>query len=276
MVARSIGLTGLALAWSGCLGDETNNNWLAPPLPEVTILKWYGGREAAISLTYDAPWRGAGCRASIGVQAAHDRGLAIDLEMVTAQFEDAEGQEIVAGIPEELFAQGSRIFGHGHTHINHDSLSLEQAFEAFSTCYRLMDEWGLVPRAYAYPQSAGRLATTQIANELAGFICARGWVGTPSEEALICPDQEIEPELWHYLPSIAMSRDSGPSYVSNHEQLEPYMQQALDREAWLILMYHSIGLEGSWGYYELAEFEKDVDFVVENDFWCGNMDMVAL
>ena len=53
------------------------------------------------------------------------------------------------------------------------------------------------------------------------------------------------------------------------------IEKALPKTAWIILTYHSIGHTDGWGYYPFEDFEKDLDTIVENNFWCSNMDVVA-
>ncbi|MFC1555755.1 hypothetical protein ACFL67_01600, partial [candidate division KSB1 bacterium] len=45
---------------------------------------------------------------------------------------------------------------------------------------------------------------------------------------------------------------------------------------WIILLLHSVGLDGGWGWYEWEEFIKDIDYIEANDFWAGNMDVIAV
>jgi hypothetical protein len=71
-----------------------------------------------------------------------------------------------------------------------------------------------------------------------------------------------------------MGTDS-PSDISTHTQLEPFLIQALAREAWIIMTYHSIGYPEGWGYYPYREFVRNLDFIRSNDFWSGNLDAIA-
>ena len=63
--------------------------------------------------------------------------------------------------------------------------------------------------------------------------------------------------------------------IPNHNSLKPILQKTLDLEAWVILMYHSIGYPDGWAYYPYMEFWKDLQFISREDFWSGNLDAVA-
>ncbi|MBM3280023.1 MAG: hypothetical protein FJY95_18400 [Candidatus Handelsmanbacteria bacterium] len=244
------------------------------PLFEFEVLKWPQGRRAAVSITYDAPF-GTHPDHHLATDAVLDRGLKMDIEMVTAIFQQPKHRPLLKVIQDQLVPQGIHFFGHGHEHVNHDSLTYDEALASFQRCYELMVEWGLRPRAYAYPGTAGRLARTQQANQLAGFLCARGMALDPAE-FYICPDSTTAPVNWFYLPSVVMARWASTSYINNHLELRPILAEALERRAWVILMYHAVGIPEGWGYYALVDFEKDLDFLAANDFWSGNMDMAAL
>jgi hypothetical protein len=114
-----------------------------------------------------------------------------------------------------------------------------------------------------------------LANQRAGFLCARGMSLDPAEFN-ICPDSTAAPANWYYLPSVVLSQGESVNYVNSHEELEPILAEALVRRAWVILMYHSVGIPEGWGYYPLSDFERDLDYLAGRDFWSGNMDMAAL
>ena len=241
----------------------------------VEALKWYGGRKAAVSITYDALWGQWRSQRLVDYVTNEVllRGLRMDYEMVTEKYDHPEYEFIVTDIRENVIPSGVHFFGHGHEHVYHDSLTYDEAFESFSRCYGLMEQWGLNPRAYGYPHSSGRKPEIQRANMLAGFICARG-AAAPGEEYCICTEDETEPENWYYLPSIQAGQTS-PDYIQDHSEMEPFLKTALDRGAWVILLYHAIGFPDDYCYYPINEFLKDMDYIAGNDFWGGNMDMTA-
>lgn len=244
------------------------------PLFELEALKWPGGRRAAVSITYDAPF-GTHPDHHLATDAVLSRGLTMDIEMVTSTFQQPKNHHLLENIQNQLLPRGIHFYGHGHRHIDHDSLSYEEALADFRLCYDLMTEWGLRPRAYAYPGSAGRLARTQLANRQAGFLCARGMSLDPAEFC-ICPDSTTAPANWYYLPSVVLAQGESVNYVNSYEELEPILADALARRAWVILMHHAVGIPEGWGYFPLADFERGLDYLAGHDFWIGNMDMTAL
>jgi len=136
-----------------------------------------------------------------------------------------------------------------------------------------MRAWGLNPKAYAYPHGKGFESTTKLANRLAGFICARGltFLSNPN---YICADNEAEPQDWHYLPTISVAKEY-LGYINDHAQMSDVLDTNLEKTAWIIIMYHSIGFPGDWGYYPFDDYLLDLDRIAENDFWCASMDKVA-
>jgi len=197
----------------------------------------------------------------------------MDLEIVTWLFRKPDYHPLIAKMKTELGPHGVHFVGHGHQHVNHDSLRLGEAFASFKQCYRWMKKWGLKPKAYAYPGSAGREYRTQRAAKRAGFICARGSTTQP-EEFYICPGNTPEPDNWYYLPAVVMAQEF-PSYINDHEELIPILETALAKSAWVILLYHAIDIPEGWGYYPLEDFTQDLAQIAASDFWSANLDQAA-
>jgi len=248
---------------------------------QATAIKWYNGHKAAVSITYDI---GLGTGSHPFTQSMIDsaiqevirRDLRMDFEMVTDYyFLNPERRIWLDIIKDELMPNGIHVFGHGHKHINHDQVGYDWAFESFSLCYSLMQQWDLNPKVYAYPQSAGHKAETQQANRDAGFIAARGGV-FDRNAFYICTDAVREPENWYYLPSVPVAANERPDYVRSHSEIVEILDNAIDRGSWVILMYHMIGLPNGWGYYPFEEFIEDLESIIERDFWCGNFDDVTV
>jgi len=65
------------------------------------------------------------------------------------------------------------------------------------------------------------------------------------------------------------------NYIQTHEEMAPILSTALDSSAWVIIMYHNIGIPGGWGYYQSGDFQRDLDQIAAEDFWCANFDMAA-
>lgn len=239
---------------------------------ELNVLKWYEGHRATVSLTYDAPWS-----SNLKVQETFNevvkRNLCMDFELVTGNFDRPESQNFINQMRNELMPMGIHFFGHGHLHIDHDAVSFDSAYCSFKKCYDLMSQWGLCPRAYAYPYNKGNKETTQLACKLAGFICARG-VSFTDDKFYICPNETKEPNNWYFLPAIPVAHEY-QKYVQNHQKLVPLLNTAIDSSAWVIIMYHSIGIDIGWGYYPFEDFLQDLDLIAAGDFWCANFDMAA-
>jgi len=239
---------------------------------KIEVLKWFGGHQSAISITYDAAW-GMHYSIPIVVDEVVKRGLRMDFEIVPKLYNNEDNYHFIEEMRSELIPKGVHFFGHGYSHDNHDSLSFEDAYNSFKVCFDLMAEWGLNPKVYAYPFSAGQKPSTQLANKLAGFLCARG--GTYDQSKFfICAENEDEPENWYFLPSIPVDEKYNRS-VQNHEEMANILDQALKKSSWVIIMYHCIGMENRFAYYPFSEFEKDLNQISGNDFWSGNMDMIA-
>lgn len=244
----------------------------ADTLLTVSSLKWPQGSAAAVSITYDAPW-GTHADHHLATDAVIARGLHMDLEMVTWIYTQPALHHWLSVYQEELVPNGVHFFGHGHTHALHDTMEYDDAYASFRLCYDLMTNWGFNPKAYAYPGSSGLRPSTQAANRAAGFICARGDAKSESEYYIV-PDSTREPANWFFLPSVVMGNASY-RYVDVHEKLVPILNEAVAHTAWVILMYHAIGIPEGWSYYPLADFEQDLEAMQERSMWSGNMDEVA-
>lgn len=239
--------------------------------------KWFNDHAGAVSLTYDAGWGSYGLEDHMEntIQEVLDRGLRLDFEMVTERYQNVWYlNDDIDDIRDRLIPSGIHFFGHGHIHVGHDEMTYEEAAESFKTCFDLMTEWGLDPKVYAYPGSSGRELETQRANREAGFIAARG-VTHSIHNMLICPDDETVPENWYFLPSAPVARDYH-NFYQTPEELKKVFDLALDHTAWAIVMYHSIGIEGGYGYYPFESFIQDLDNIKSMDLWSGNFDSVTL
>ncbi len=234
--------------------------------------KWKNAHQAAVSITYDAPW-GHNPVFSLATDAAIARGLSMDVEIVSEKLLYYSRFPIIGRMRKELIPNGIGVFGHGHSHIDHDALGFHDAYQSFRYNFNLMREWGLNPKVYAYPLFAGRDRRTQSANRQAGFIAARGGTENP-EQYYICETEPCNPESWFNLPSVIMGT-ANSRHIAKHNELLPILNETLTRTAWTIMTYHSIGNREGWGFYEYEEFLQDLDFIKANDFWSGNFSKVA-
>jgi hypothetical protein len=235
--------------------------------------KWRGGARGAVSITYDAPW-GTFEIDPLVTDAAAEQGIRMDMEFVSEVYQEARWQHLPEIYRYRLIPQGIRFFGHGHTHALHDTMTYEAAYESFSQNFDLMTSWGLRPRAYAYPGSAGRKVSTQTACRDAGFICARG-AELNLNKAIIVPGEELAPENWFYLPSVVMGNASH-RYLDRHEKLLPVLDRTVEKGGWVILMYHAIGIPSGWSYYPFEDFRQDIEAIAARDLWSANFDAAAV
>lgn len=237
---------------------------------EVAIAKWYGNHAAAVSLTYDA---GVPQNDPLTMQAVLAHGLRMDYQLVSAGLSPEEAEFITT----VMLPEGFGFFGHGATHVNHDAMTYEEAFESASTNYQTLLELGIDPVAFAYPGGHGYQGETQRAIAAAGFLCARGHAVT--RNPYIAADDETEPRNWYYLPDLVMESydyQQAEERINDTEELIPYLDGALQRTAWIILTYHAIGALNKFGFYERETFESDLDEIEARDFWPAPMDRAAL
>ena len=88
--------------------------------------KWKNGHQAAVSITYDAPW-GHNAVFSLATDAAILRGLSMDVEVVSEKLLFYSRFPIIARMRKELIPNGVGVFGHGHSHIDHDALGFPES-----------------------------------------------------------------------------------------------------------------------------------------------------
>ncbi len=233
----------------------------------IAPLKWLDGHRSAVSITYDGAYYWNRHIARI----IQDRGLRMDFEVVT---DDHQTVQMLWDSLDEMRAlldQGIRYFGHGHKHDRHDEFDEQYVRQSFQLNFALMKQWGLDPKAYAYPGSAGTKSYVQKANRDAGFICARGDDHLDRGNYYILPDDQTEPASWYFLPSVVMGTTYA-SMIEDHATLRPILRTNLKRRSWTILMYHAVGNLDGWGYYPIAEFERDLDWLQANDVWVAHLD----
>lgn len=125
--------------------------------------KWSKDHQAAVSITYDAFWGKDDPYYHDKFRTVENevlkRNLRMDFEMVTAWYDYPDNQlrqAQLAEMRETEIPAGVHFFGHGHHHIKYDDVSADSAYADFKRCFDLMTQWGLQPRAYAYPGGGGR------------------------------------------------------------------------------------------------------------------------
>lgn len=268
--------------------SEAVDGSAATPIPlNASVAKWHDDRTAAVSITYDIPLFPWGEPDVNGYVI--EQGLVIDYELVTGS--TYWGQPLYSGrndarlvyLFEELIPQGFGYFGHGHNHIDHDILSYDDALESFRTNYETMQEWGLKPVAYSYPRNAGKDEETQRALEASGFLSGR--LQTYETDSFYnIPGDSKAPDDWFELMAVPMQSiefstetfDPCHDCVNDNNELKPILDEALNRTAWVILVYHNIGNPDGFGWYDWDEFQKDVQSIAERDFWTAPMNDITL
>ena len=278
--------------WSpACVGEATAERmqWhvvKAGDLPSgARVAKWFDNHTAAVSVTYD----GRPLDIPEAVSHADEHGVAIGYEMVTGSsyhgvpvYSNPHDVDLIYLLT-DLIPGGAGYFGHGHNHVDHDKMSYGEALESFQACFDAMVWMGLKPVAYAYPRNAGSEGETQQALEDAGFLSGRLLTTNPDRFHNIADDR-TEPDNWFALQSLPMqsihfeSEDHGPceSCINDNGELEPVLDEALERTSWIILTYHNIGLPEGYGWYDMDEFRKDVESIAVRDFWVSPMNEITL
>ena len=243
---------------------------------EATIAKWYDNHTAALCIDNDA-----GSVASppeqLVQQIVKENDLIIDYEFVTERYRTDTIR--LNYLFSKYLPMGFGYFGHGDTHINHDLLSEEESYKSFKKCYDTMINFSLKPVSYAYPGGFGHLLRTQRALKRAGFLSSRRFEKLDVFNPYIVPDDKNEPENWYELPSLVMQAYDYVSCsicINNTQDLIPHLDKTLEKRAWLIITYHSIGQPGSYGFYYLDDFKKDLLEIKKRDFWVTHNDDVTL
>jgi len=243
---------------------------------KAKIAKWYNNHTAAVSITYDdgIPTSKLNRRTNKFVIR---KGLTMGYEIITKDYlYSTYNREYLL---KRLVPAGFGYFGHGHNHINHDKLSYNGALKSFKRCYKVMKDFGLKPVAYAYPMGAAMKKDTRKALADAGFLSGRLYYSTRMTAPYIIPGSQLEPEDWFALPTLVMQDyafDRCIPCIKNNEQLIPYLDKTIDKKAWIILTYHSIGNEKGYGYFKYEEFKKNMYAIKNRDFWVASMNAVTL
>jgi len=253
---------------------ETNENARDSTVASF-IQKWYDGHTAAVSITNDN-----GTPSMETEKEVQDfllsENIRVDYELVTENYlQDSAALNFLL----QIVKNGFGYFGHGHKHINHDALSYDESYNSFKTCYETMKQFGLKPVAYAYPGGWGYHLRTRTALAEAGFLCGRKFEQLDHKNPFIVPDTLSEPKDWFALPTLVMQSyryDACYACINNTSELIPYLNECLEKTAWLILTYHSIGFYDGYGFYEIEDFKTDMLAVKARDFWNVSMNRAVL
>lgn len=261
----------------------------APPM--FTVARWYDDHAAAISITYDG-LASDGSLAYLDTRLpARSRlladtrpiedvvlglGLTLDYEVVTVKFDWFP--EVEAYFLENVVRKGLGYFGHGHLHVDHDRMPYDGAYRSFRQHFERLLDYGLKPVAYAYPRGAGREEETQRALADAGFLSGH-YADSREQGHYIVPDGQTAPDNWFALPRLHMeSHDFQQcgSCINDTDELIPILDEALEKRAWIVPVYHNVGVYDRYGFYDRATFEADMRAIAARDFWVASMNAVVL
>lgn len=179
-----------------------------------------------------------------------------------------------------MIPMGLRTFGHSDYHDNHDSMTYEQALASFSRCFQTMTDFGLKPISYAYPGGWCYEEETRRALKASGFLNGRKFGRGDYINPYIVPDTVSEPSDWFYLPTLVMENydfAQCKECVGLPEELAEYLDETMQRKAWIITTYHTIyDWDEPQGQYKLSDFERDLQEVQKRDMWATSMDEATL
>ncbi len=241
----------------------------------ISIAKWYNNHTAAISITNDDTWGSAAQKQAQKFLIAHN--MTMDYEVVTLDWE--KDMNSVHYFMDSLASRGFGYYGHGHHHVNHDTMTYEEDYIDFKTCYDTMKAFGMKPVAYAYPGGFGWHIATQNALRDAGFLSARMFEKLSFLNPFIIPGDQKEPKDWYQLPTLIMQSidyDGCEVCINNTQDLIPYLDECIRETAWLIITYHGINNTSAFGYYFLSDMLKDLAAIHQRDFWVSSMNKITL
>ena len=134
------------------------------------------------------------------------------------------------------------------------------------------------------PPVPGKRSARNIAERLVMRMCPGPRHPVRSGACYNMPGDEKAPANWFALCALPMQsldfKAGGvtPCYscINNNGDLLPVLDGALERTAWIILVYHNIGKPGGYGWYDWGEFQKDVRSIAARDFWVAPMNEITL
>lgn len=237
------------------------------------LTKWYGGRSAAISVTYDHGLRWFTPDEALVRRIIAEDAFPMDFDFTNSDLYDwTRRREFYL---DSLIPGGIGVFGHGFEHINSDDLSPDSAYANFVHCYEDMVASGITPISYAYPGGACYAESTRNALARTKFLCGRKFTTTDHADPWICPGDILEPRDWYRLPSLVMWNDDDPKTIHSTAELVPFLDGLVDRRAWMIMTYHEIK-DGPGGTYRVEDFRRDIRAIRERDIWAASMNDVTL
>ncbi|HVO76077.1 MAG TPA: hypothetical protein VMT35_18780 [Ignavibacteriaceae bacterium] len=70
--------------------------------------------------------------------------------------------------------------------------------------------------------------------------------------------------------------DANYASINNTSELIPFLDNCLEKTAWLIITYHSIEFYEGYGFYEMEDFKSDMFAIKSRDFWNVSMNQAVL
>lgn len=243
----------------------------------VMVTKWYNIHEGAISITHDYGPVNSDQSQAVLIEVL-DRGLTIDYEFLSAPQHIWNSKATF--INEFCIPNNIQFFGHGHLHNDHDALSYDEVVTSFSLCKGVMESLGLKVVAAAYPFGRGHEEETRLGLAAAGFLSGRRHHPGDRTDPYILANEESVPEDWFALPTLVMQDinfNNLETAVNDTEELIPFLDETLAKNAWLITTYHAIGhTDSTYGFYTMDNFISDLEEIEARDFWVASMNDVTL
>jgi peptidoglycan-N-acetylglucosamine deacetylase len=212
----------------------------------------WNGHKAAISLTFDD---GLPCQLKHAIPAMDRAGIKGTFFLAS----NCPDYPYNAAAWRLAGRSGHEIGSHSVTHSKAASLSEDQCYlEAFHSRNSLERATGQRVTSFCYPYTD---APKQLQDQVKRFYWqARGGRGA-REDKNIVPGDGLN--LFN-VPCYHVSWKSFLPSEQPEDYLYPKIQEAIERGAWIVLMFHGIGQEGTWDNVPLTAFEGLLQHLTEH------------
>lgn len=204
----------------------------------------WNGHKAAISLTFDDALP---CQLKHAIPAMDRAGIKGTFFLPSACKEYPIDREAWARVARNGHEIGSHSVGHRKAA---ELLQADAEREALESRRQLERMFGVRVTSFCYPYTD---APKHLQNEVRRFyLQARGGRGAR-------PDKCILPGDYVNLYNVPCYHISYKSFLPSEQPedyLYPKIQEAIERGAWIVLMFHGIGQEGTWDNVPLPQFEE--------------------
>lgn len=209
--------------------------------------KLWKGNRAALSLTFDDA---LACQLKNAVPEMDKRGIQGTFFAIT---NSKEYPLDVIGWRETL-KKGHEIGGHGVNHRKADTLNETTAAYETGECKRALENhFGNVVTSFCYPYTDAP-GLLQKAVENAGYKQARGGRVARADKYI----RASERPNFYNLPCFHVN---GATFT--HGETQAWVDAALERNAWLTLMFHGIGEETAWDNVPTPAFIQFLNFLTD-------------